>query len=53
VKITDLIWVGTRTDRFDEMVAFVEGTLGLKAEAGDPGAVGFELWRSGAGVFRR
>ena len=36
-------WIGTRTDRFDDMVSFVERVLGLPTTEREPGRAAFEL----------
>jgi catechol 2,3-dioxygenase-like lactoylglutathione lyase family enzyme len=41
--VRGLIWLGTRTDRHEEMVAFAERTLGLRPSEREPGCAAFEL----------
>jgi catechol 2,3-dioxygenase-like lactoylglutathione lyase family enzyme len=43
MEVKGLMWVGTRTERFDETVAFAERVLGLGAPDGEPGMAFFEL----------
>jgi catechol 2,3-dioxygenase-like lactoylglutathione lyase family enzyme len=43
MKITGLIWLGTRTPRFEEMTGFAENVLGLVREFGEDGMTGFKL----------
>jgi catechol 2,3-dioxygenase-like lactoylglutathione lyase family enzyme len=43
VKVLGLTWLGTRTPRFDEMVAFAEDVLGLERAFGEKGLAGFRL----------
>ena len=37
MKVLGLVWVGVRTDRFHDMAAFLENTLGLSQAAGRDG----------------
>jgi catechol 2,3-dioxygenase-like lactoylglutathione lyase family enzyme len=43
VKLKGVVWLGTRTARFDEMVAFAESVLGLRLKHGEDGLALFEL----------
>jgi catechol 2,3-dioxygenase-like lactoylglutathione lyase family enzyme len=43
VKLKGIVWLGTRTARFDEMVAFAQNVLGLEAKHGEDGLAVFEL----------
>ena len=43
MRVKGLIWLGTRTDRFDEMVWFVGHLLGLGEGEGDGGVVEWHL----------
>src|SRR2546422_3666371 len=38
-----IVWLGTRTPRFEEMVTFTEGVLGLRARLRAKGLAVFEL----------
>jgi predicted enzyme related to lactoylglutathione lyase len=43
MEIKRLSWLGVRTDRFEEMTSFLEGTLGLRKEIAEPGRAMFRL----------
>ena len=43
MRIGGLTWVGTRTDRFEEMIDFAERFLGLTANRRDEGMALFHL----------
>jgi hypothetical protein len=43
MKIKGIVWLGTRTDRFDEMTAFCHNLLGLPQQLSEPGFTVFEL----------
>jgi catechol 2,3-dioxygenase-like lactoylglutathione lyase family enzyme len=43
VELKGLVWLGTRTSRFNEMVAFAENVLGLTRKHTEPGFVVFSL----------
>jgi catechol 2,3-dioxygenase-like lactoylglutathione lyase family enzyme len=43
VKLKGIVWLGTRTARFDEMVAFAQDVLGLEQKHGEDGLAVFEL----------
>ena len=43
MKIKGIIWLGTRTDRFEEMTAFCRNLLGLSQRMLEPGFAVFEL----------
>ena len=43
VKLKGVVWLGTRTARFDEMVAFAQDVLGLEQKHGEDGLAVFEL----------
>jgi catechol 2,3-dioxygenase-like lactoylglutathione lyase family enzyme len=43
VKLKGVVWLGTRTARFDEMVAFAQNVLGLEQKHGEDGLAVFEL----------
>ena len=43
VKLKGVVWLGTRTARFDEMVAFAQEVLGLEQKHGEDGLAVFEL----------
>jgi catechol 2,3-dioxygenase-like lactoylglutathione lyase family enzyme len=43
MELKGVVWLGTRTARFDEMVAFAEEVLGLERRRGEDGLVAFEL----------
>ena len=42
MQLKGVVWLGTRTDRFDEMVAFAEDVLGLERRRGEEGLAVFE-----------
>jgi catechol 2,3-dioxygenase-like lactoylglutathione lyase family enzyme len=48
MQVKDIVWLGTRTARFDEMVAFTENVLGLPADHREKGLAVFELPDGGA-----
>ena len=43
MELKGIVWLGTRTSRFDEMVAFAENVLGLTRKHVEPGFVVFAL----------
>jgi catechol 2,3-dioxygenase-like lactoylglutathione lyase family enzyme len=43
LRISGVIWAGTRTDRYEEMVAFARDVLGMKIEEEDEGLTLFRL----------
>lgn len=43
MKIKGLVWLGTRTDRFDPMTAFYRDLLGLPQSHFEPGFAVFDL----------
>jgi len=43
MELKGVVWLGTRTERFDEMVAFAEDVLGLERKRGEDGLAAFEL----------
>ena len=43
MEIEALFWLGTRTAKFDEMVAFTRDVLGLSTTMEEPGMAFFEL----------
>jgi catechol 2,3-dioxygenase-like lactoylglutathione lyase family enzyme len=43
MELRGLVWLGTRTERFDEMVAFAEQVLGLERKRGEDGLAVFDL----------
>jgi catechol 2,3-dioxygenase-like lactoylglutathione lyase family enzyme len=43
VKLKGVVWLGTRTAHFDEMVAFAQNVLGLEPKHGEDGLAVFEL----------
>ncbi len=43
VQVKRLAWLGTRTERFDEMTAFVRDILGLSVKYEEPGFAMFRL----------
>jgi catechol 2,3-dioxygenase-like lactoylglutathione lyase family enzyme len=43
VKLKGVVWLGTRTARFDEMVQFAQNVLGLEIKHGEDGLAVFEL----------
>lgn len=43
MEIKRLSWLGIRTERFEEMTAFLEGALGLRKEIAEPGRAMFRL----------
>ena len=43
MELKGVVWLGTRTERFDEMVAFAEEVLGLERKRGEDGLAVFEL----------
>jgi catechol 2,3-dioxygenase-like lactoylglutathione lyase family enzyme len=42
VEVKNVRWVGIRTDRYDEMVAFLRDVLGLRTNFEEPTTVEFE-----------
>jgi catechol 2,3-dioxygenase-like lactoylglutathione lyase family enzyme len=43
MRVRGVVWLGTRTAQFGEMVSFAEDTLGLRASHREAGMVVFEL----------
>lgn len=43
MKIKGIVWLGTRTDRFDQMTDFCRNLLGLRQRILEPGFAVFEL----------
>ena len=43
MKIKGIVWLGTRTDRFDQMTAFCRELLGLSQRSVEPGFAVFEM----------
>jgi hypothetical protein len=43
VELTGLVWAGTRTDRFDDMVSFLGEVMGLESTGSDKGFAAFRL----------
>lgn len=43
MKIKGIVWLGTRTDRFEEMTAFCRNLMGLSQRMLEPGFAVFEL----------
>src|SRR3954463_6239193 len=43
MKLKGVVWLGTRTARFDEMVSFTQNVLGLEPRHGEDGLAIFEL----------
>src|SRR5512132_3258391 len=43
MELKGVVWLGTRTERFAEMVTFAEEVLGLERKRGDQGLAVFEL----------
>jgi catechol 2,3-dioxygenase-like lactoylglutathione lyase family enzyme len=43
MKIKGIVWLGTRTDRFDQMADFCRDILGLPQSQSEPGFAVFEL----------
>ena len=43
VELKGVVWLGTRTARFDEMAAFAQGVLGLKLKHREYGLAMYEL----------
>jgi catechol 2,3-dioxygenase-like lactoylglutathione lyase family enzyme len=43
VELNGIVWLGTRTERFDEMVAFTRDVLGLELKHRENGLAVFEL----------
>jgi hypothetical protein len=43
MKIKGIVWLGTRTERFDQMTAFCRDLLGLPTRLLEPGFAVFEL----------
>lgn len=43
MKIKGIVWLGTRTDRFEEMTAFCRNLLGLSQRMLEPGFAVYEL----------
>jgi catechol 2,3-dioxygenase-like lactoylglutathione lyase family enzyme len=45
VELKGVVWLGTRTARFDEMTAFAENVLGVRAKHREDGLAIYELPR--------
>jgi catechol 2,3-dioxygenase-like lactoylglutathione lyase family enzyme len=45
VELRGVVWLGTRTSRFDEMTAFAQDVLGLKTRHREDGLAMYELPR--------
>jgi len=43
MKIKGIVWLGTRTDRFDQMTEFCRDLLGMSQRSSEPGFTVFEL----------
>jgi hypothetical protein len=43
MKIKGIVWLGTRTDRFDQMADFCRNMLGLPQSQSEPGFAVFEM----------
>jgi catechol 2,3-dioxygenase-like lactoylglutathione lyase family enzyme len=43
VEVRGIVWLGTRTDRFEEMTSFAENVLGLKARRHEDGLAMYQL----------
>ena len=43
MELKGVVWLGTRTEHFDEMVAFAQNVLGLERKHGEDGLAVFEL----------
>jgi catechol 2,3-dioxygenase-like lactoylglutathione lyase family enzyme len=43
VNLKGVVWLGTRTPRFDEMASFAQNILGLQLKHGEDGLAVFEL----------
>ena len=43
VELKGVVWLGTRTAQFDEMVAFAQNVLGLRVARSDEGLAAFDL----------
>ena len=43
MKLRGVVWLGTRTARFNEMVSFAQSVLGLDLKRGEDGLAVFEL----------
>ncbi len=43
MKVKGIVWLGTRTERFDQMTAFCRDLLGLKQKSVEPGFAVFEM----------
>ena len=43
MQLKGVVWLGTRTPHFDEMVAFAENVLGLRLARSDRGLAAFTL----------
>jgi predicted enzyme related to lactoylglutathione lyase len=43
MQIKGIVWLGTRTAHFDEMVAFCKDVLGLAQSHGEPGLAIFDI----------
>jgi catechol 2,3-dioxygenase-like lactoylglutathione lyase family enzyme len=43
VQVRGIVWLGTRTERFDEMTAFAESVLGMTPKLRDAGMAMYQL----------
>jgi hypothetical protein len=43
MKVKGIIWLGTRTDRFEQMTGFCRGVMGLQQTLLEPGFAVFDL----------
>jgi hypothetical protein len=43
MKIKGIVWLGTRTERFDQMTGFCRDLMGLSQQSSQPGFAVFEL----------
>ncbi len=43
MKVKGIVWLGTRTERFDQMTGFCRDLLGLKQKSVEPGFAVFEM----------
>src|SRR5881409_2326686 len=49
MKLKGVVWLGTRTARFDEMVEFAQNVLGLEPKHGEDGLAVFDETHPGGG----
>jgi len=43
MKVKGIVWLGTRTDRFEQMTAFCRDLLGLSQRVSEPGFAVFDM----------